>query len=615
MSRHKSYLATTVVFTSLVINCSIVTANNTTSSVSETPPTTITPPTPKSTPSASSSTTNSSNTNPSSNGTDLITKNEATSSPQILNNITATIEDYDPNSDTFIITAKGDSTTKVIKSFRVAIWSEDNGQDDLKWFTVDGVTSNSAQVKFNVKDFNYKPGNYVIHAYIDYTDGTSSGTNFGTRNIAVYNSTVTSDINNIMVRTNRTIPAGVEGKVAVWSKANDQDDLKWYTMKSDGTLNIPLSELKGGMGEYNVHVYFNQDNKKVYGLATTVTINPVLQTLSITKKDSLTYDVILSNVPSYYKDVNIPTWSEAGGQDDLVWTAATKISSNQYKITINLRDHKYSLGKYNVGAYATNTMIGKTNQGLTSTTFETDKTFVGIDKYDGLNGKFDVIASPIDNGKTVKGIRVAVWSQAKQENLFWYQINEKSANSLFTAHVDVKKHKNIAGDYNVAVYVDHTDGSTTGYNLPKQKLSSVKLGVNYSGVNSYTFPEQYRGLLTNPLPNGQAYPGNAYAPGQCTWYVYNRFAQLGIHIYAFLGNANQWPSNALLRHYGVGKTPRVGAAVIFPNDGNGYGHVGFVEHVNEDGSFLFSESNYNYALYQVHWRESWVTSDLIFIYP
>lgn len=602
MSKHKAYLATAALLTSLLLNNSIINADSTNNTNSGTPPT------------SSMQIPPSSSVKDNSSALDTTTRTETTT-PQALTNITPTINDYDSHSDTFTVEAKGDSTTKTIKGFRVAIWSEENGNDDLKWFTVDRITNNSAQVKFNVKDFNYKPGNYIIHAYIDYTDGTTSGTNFGTRNISVYNPTIISDINNIMIRANRAIPAGVEGKVAIWSKANDQDDLKWYTIKPDGTLDIPLSELKGGMGDYNVHVYFNQDNQKVYGLASTVTINPVPQSLSISKKDNLTYDLILSNVPSYYKDINIPVWSEADGQDDLVWTAATKISSNQYKITINLRDHKYNLGKYNVGAYATNTMTGKTNQGLTSTTFETDKTFVGVDNYNGINGKFDVVASPVDNEKAVKAIRVAVWSQAMQENLFWYQVNEKSANGLFTAHVDVKNHKNIAGTYHVAVYVDHTDGSTTGYNLTDQQLSSVKLGVSYSGVNSYTFPEQYRGLLANPLPNGQTYPGNAYAPGQCTWYVYNRFAQLGINIYAYLGNANQWPSNALIQHYGIGKTPRVGAAVIFPKDGNGWGHVGFVEHVNADGSFLFSESNYNNALYQVHWRESWVTSDLIFIYP
>lgn len=84
--------------------------------------------------------------------------------------------------------------------------------------------------------------------------------------------------------------------------------------------------------------------------------------------------------------------------------------------------------------------------------------------------------------------------------------------------------------------------------------------------------------------------------GQCTYYVYNRFAQLGAPIgTAALGNAADWARNAAAAGYAVSSTPRAGTAMVFPGGVGGasavYGHVAFVEQVYADGSLLISEMN------------------------
>ena len=83
---------------------------------------------------------------------------------------------------------------------------------------------------------------------------------------------------------------------------------------------------------------------------------------------------------------------------------------------------------------------------------------------------------------------------------------------------------------------------------------------------------------------------------QCTYYMYNRFAQLGSPIRTTaLGNAAEWPANAAAAGYGVSSTPRAGTAIVFQRGVGGadpvYGHVGFVERVNADGSLFISEMN------------------------
>ncbi len=79
--------------------------------------------------------------------------------------------------------------------------------------------------------------------------------------------------------------------------------------------------------------------------------------------------------------------------------------------------------------------------------------------------------------------------------------------------------------------------------------------------------------------------GPWYTPGQCTqWAWYNR------QDLPLLGNANMWAINARAAGYLVDNTPSAGA--ILQTTAGWYGHVGYVEAVNPDGSIIMSEMNY-----------------------
>ena len=84
--------------------------------------------------------------------------------------------------------------------------------------------------------------------------------------------------------------------------------------------------------------------------------------------------------------------------------------------------------------------------------------------------------------------------------------------------------------------------------------------------------------------------------GQCTYYVFNRLAQVGTPIgYSMMGNAAEWPSYARSYGYSVSNSPSAGSAIVFQQGLAGadptYGHVAFVEAVNADGSVYISEMN------------------------
>lgn len=117
--------------------------------------------------------------------------------------------------------------------------------------------------------------------------------------------------------------------------------------------------------------------------------------------------------------------------------------------------------------------------------------------------------------------------------------------------------------------------------------------VQAPASTGYTSNGQSTGSFdsTANLANATASVGNRYASGNCTWYAYERRAQLGRPIGSFWGNASTWAINAQAAGFTVNKTPATGA--IMQNGGGyaGYGHVAIVETINGD-SFTVSEMNY-----------------------
>jgi N-acetylmuramoyl-L-alanine amidase len=113
-----------------------------------------------------------------------------------------------------------------------------------------------------------------------------------------------------------------------------------------------------------------------------------------------------------------------------------------------------------------------------------------------------------------------------------------------------------------------------GYVEPQSATSQGAYSGGFSTVNAQV---------------ASASAGNRYAYGYCTWYAYERRAQLGRPVGSFWGNASTWDDYARAAGYNVNTTPAPGA--VIQNDG-GYGHVGVVESVNPGESITITDMNY-----------------------
>lgn len=90
--------------------------------------------------------------------------------------------------------------------------------------------------------------------------------------------------------------------------------------------------------------------------------------------------------------------------------------------------------------------------------------------------------------------------------------------------------------------------------------------------------------------NGAVYGVNGYDYGYCTWWAAHRRSQIGHPVPSNLGNASTWKVLAQRAGIPVGNTPQTGA-VIWTPPRDYYGHVGFVERVDADGTVHVSEMN------------------------
>ena len=411
-----------------------------------------------------------------------------------------TIENNNTAAGTFDAVVSNIVAPNGLKEVLVPSWSLENGQDDLIWHKATRQADGSYRVTIKASDHKNSTGNYRADAYM--VDDSNNRFYLTEKVVEVRQSRPTASLtienNNVStgsfdaVIRNVVAPNGVkEILVPSWSLENGQDDLVWHkaNRQSDGSYRVTIkaSDHKNSLGNYRADLYVvDNDNNRHYVTETIVNVKHDKPTGIISvvnnNKDTGTFDVIIKDVysPKGVRAVQVPTWSDKEGQDDLRWYEAARQANGDYKVSVKASDHKNSTGKYHVHLYYIQNDGSRIGIGTTTTDVEfrnaMTKTQAAIKNVNATNGTYTVAVDQAPQGRQIKNIRVAAWSKAHQENLYWYSATPTGMHTEIT--VSANNHGNEVGNYTTHVYVDYKDGGVEGFNLGQTALSPRNQKVN-----------------------------------------------------------------------------------------------------------------------------------------
>lgn len=359
-------------------------------------------------------------------------------------------------------------------NLRVAVWSEENGQDDLKWNEFQVTGENQFDCRVKVADYR-SPGCYYAHIYQQNSDGSQQwigGVSFEvptvTEGLIELSEQDYSAGTATLKITGLDSPSGIRKVlVPIWS-ASDQSDIVWYEAEKGSvgeySVEMSISSHKNNWALYYAHVYVTDGNgfqKFVGGVS--ADFRPKYQTLMADVDAELNqFQIKISGVeaPGEIEEISCAVWSEAGGQDDLTWHELQyKASSDSWEGKAALTAIK-STGRSLAHVYLVKKGGNKVYLGGKSFMVQAPEVQEVSVTSDNEAGTFEVRIIGLNSELGVSKVEVPIWSQSAQQDICWYTA-DKQSNGEYLVKGTIANHKYNVGNYNIHVYVSDKNGIKT----------------------------------------------------------------------------------------------------------------------------------------------------------
>lgn len=163
------------------------------------------------------------------------------------------------------------------------------------------------------------------------------------------------------------------------------------------------------------------------------------------------------SVSGTVKEVKYAVWSEAGGQDDLVWYNAA-LRNGIYQKDVFLNKHK-STGTYNIHCYVTysnGNMKFLTSAKVNISVPYGDK--ISVSDLNLNKGTFVAKVTGVENRTGAEYVSIGIKNPNYSDKVFWYKA-ERNGISEFRTTVDISKFAYSTGTYYVYATIKDLDGN------------------------------------------------------------------------------------------------------------------------------------------------------------
>ncbi|WP_029188510.1 GBS Bsp-like repeat-containing protein, partial [Streptococcus suis] len=428
---------------------------------------------------------------------------QSTTSTQASNVVA--IENVNAVNGSFDVRVSKVSSPKEIKEVYIPTWSEVNGQDDIIWYAAKRQLDGSYLINVDNAQHKKSVGKYHSHVYYLATDGSLSA--IGATSAVLPELKASGKVSAVNVNqgagsfevkiSDIVAPKGI-AKVLVptWTESGGQDDIVWHeaSRQSDGSYlaRINKTQHKYESGKYISHVYLLEQDGSLSGIGATSTVLPELKASGKVSAVNVnqsagSFEVKISDIvaPKGIAKVLVPTWTESGGQDDIVWHEAQRQSDGTYLAKMTKTQHKNELGKYISHVYLLEQDGGLSGIGATSAALPELK---ASGKVSAVNvnqgaGSFEVKISDIVAPKGIAKVLVPTWTESGgQDDIVWHEASRQSDGS-YLARINKNQHKNELGKYISHVYLLEQDGSLSGIGATSAAFPELKASGKVSAVN------------------------------------------------------------------------------------------------------------------------------------
>lgn len=338
-------------------------------------------------------------------------------------------------------------------------WSSKNGQDDLEW--ANGVKQEDGSWKAEITVAKHRDvGEYLIHVYQN-VKGVQSFACKTTATVSAPTGTVVvEDLDEVngtfSVRlTDLNVPSGItKVEFPTWGEVGGQNDLVWHKAIKDGEdyiVKVDATQHQYENGLYNIHCYVTDGNGSFnFVNKTTTTLKLDVGLTAELNAEETSIKVVAKGIDPAATEVQLPTWSDKNGQDDLKWIKAVKTATGVWSADIPVKGHR-DPGEYLIHCYQ---VIGGKQKffAKTSVTVAAPTGTVTASEVDEKTGVFEVSLSDLSVPSGVKQVQFAVWGdEGGQNDLVWHT-GVKSGDK-YTAVITPGEHKFEMGTYQIHCYV------------------------------------------------------------------------------------------------------------------------------------------------------------------